>query len=377
MNILIVCHFGLYSDFSSSFVHPQVLEYVRMGHNVKVLVPIAYGKPDWNRDRIAANKRIQDGVDLLPFRYVTMSKYGKRGFNFHSAICMLRIQIHKLLGKFKPDVIHAHTLGFDSKIGVWLKHRYNCPLVVTTHGSDTMHPFLKGRKKSLRSFCDGADCVVAVSTMLANKLRSTGTSTKIQVILNGFRTHCPMDWIKKRPYSFIQVGNLLKQKSFDITIRAFAKIKGNHSDAELTIIGQGPERKNLEDLCQSLNLKDSVCFLGQVPNYRVLEEMRKHQYFVMPSVREGFGIVYLEAMGNHCITIGTQGEGISDLIRDQYNGFLVPPRNYDAICQVVDWCEKHPCEVQTIVEQGALDVRELTWEKNARKYQAIFESSGK
>lgn len=344
-----------------------------MGHNVKVLVPIAYGKSDWNGNRITTNKCTQDGVELLPFRYMTMSKYGERGFNARSAIRILKISIHKLLKGFHPDIIHAHTLGFDSTIGVWLKHHYGCPLVVTTHGSDTIRPFFQGRKKSLKSFCDGADCVVGVSTALTDRLRSTGTTTQLQVILNGFQPHYLTDEPNKTPNTFIQVGHLLKQKGFDTTIRAFAKIKDTHSNAKLTIIGQGAERRELEELCQSLGLKESVCFLGQVSNRRVMEEMKEHQYFVMPSVREGFGIVYLEAMANHCITIGTQGEGISDLIRDRYNGFLVPPGDYNAICQVVDWCEEHPYEMNDIAQQGALDARELTWEKNARTYQVIFE----
>ena len=101
--------------------------------------------------------------------------------------------------------------------------------------------------------------------------------------------------------------------------------------------------------------------------------MGRHQYFVMPSVREGFGIVYLEAMANGCITIGTQNEGIADLIRDGYNGFLVPPEDPDAICRVVDWCHCHPAQTQELVRQGVEDARGLTWEKNARRYQALFE----
>ena len=132
MKILIVCHFGLYSDLESSFVHPQAAEYVRMGHEVKVLIPIAYGKPDWDGRRWASALRMSDGAELLPFRYLTLSGYGEKGFNASSAVAVLKMRLGKLLGEFRPDVIHAHTLGFDSTIGVWLKKHYGCPLVVTT-----------------------------------------------------------------------------------------------------------------------------------------------------------------------------------------------------------------------------------------------------
>lgn len=63
-------------------------------------------------------------------------------------------------------MIHAHTLGFDSAIGAWLKERLGVPLVVTTHGSDTSIPVEQGRAAELKPFCDAADHVVAVSSAL-------------------------------------------------------------------------------------------------------------------------------------------------------------------------------------------------------------------
>lgn len=373
MKILVVCHYGLYSDLGSSFVHSQVQEFVKSGHDARVIVPIAWGKTDWKGNRFAAQKWAADGVEILPIRYVSLSGYGEGGFNAASAISALGICLGKRLDGFRPDVIHAHTLGFDSTIGAWLKKEFQCPLVVTTHGSDTSVPWERGRMAELKRLCDDADCVVGVSTALTNKLRATGTHTQLREILNGFRPRYLPEGPDKAPDSFIQVGHLLKQKGFDTTIRAFAKIRQTRPNAKLTIVGQGVERQTLEKLGQSLELGESIRFLGQISNSQVLEEMGKHQYFVMPSVREGFGIVYLEAMANGCITIGTQGEGIADLIRSGENGFLVPPGNPDAICQVVDWCESHPHERQNIVRQGLLDARGLTWEENAHKYQKLFE----
>ena len=93
----------------------------------------------------------------------------------------------------------------------------------------------------------------------------------------------------------------------------------------------------------------------------------------MPSVNEGFGIVYLEAMASGCITVGTEGEGIADLIVSGKNGFLVPPDSPDAIVSVIEWCLEHPEEADAIAEQGRKDALDLTWEHNAEQYIELFE----
>lgn len=372
MNILTVCHFGLYQTPSASFVHAQMREYAALGHRVRVLIPIAWGKKDWDGSAVGSKRRVLDGVELIPLRYLSLSGYGERGFNTRSALWALRCALKRLLRSFVPDVIHAHTLGFDSSIGAWLKARLNVPLVVTTHGSDSSIPLEKGEYVRMKSLCDEADHIVAVSSVLGEKLRKCGTDTPITTILNGFiLQHLPTAQ-EKQPLSFIQVGNLQKQKRFDVTIRAFAAIRAAHPEATLTIIGHGGEREALQALCQELQIADAVRFLGQIDNREVLSEMAKHQFFVMPSVREGFGIVYLEAMACGCITVGTEGEGISDVIVSGENGFLVPADTPDAIVQVAEHCINDPQAAANIAQWGSYAARQLTWQANAQAYVQLF-----
>ncbi len=375
MNILIVCHYGLYQDLSFSFVHNQVREYQKLGHNVRVVVPNGLGKLGRDGKRIGKALCIScvDGVALYDLRYLTASRYGQKGFNTYSAIGAIRVHWKQIFSDFVPDIIHAHTLGFDSEIGAWLKERLHVPLVVTTHGSDTSVPVEQGRAGELKPFCDKADRLIAISSALANKLRSCRTQTPISVILNGFQSHLiPEGPVKKAPLSLIQVGHLQKQKRVHMTIRAFAALQKRYPEATLTVIGQGEERNRLEALCRELGVENAVCFLGQIPNEAVLAEMAKSRFFVLPSVREGFGIVYLEAMANGCITIGTEGEGISDLIVSGENGFLVPPDDPDAIVQTIVWCLEHPDESSAIAERGRMDAADLTWENNAAQYLDLF-----
>lgn len=373
MNILVICHYGLYQDFTSSFVHAQAKAYVRLGHRVRVVIPIAVGKQDWDGSRLSARPRVEDGVELLPLRCVSLSNYGKGGFNTRSALAALRVRMGAVLSGFSPDVVHAHTLGLDSALGAWLKARLHVPLVVTTHGSDTSIPVEQGRGASLKPLCDEADRVIAVSSALADKLRACGTTTPITVILNGFDLHGLPKGVEKTPCSLLQAGHLLKQKRAHVTIRAFAAVKARHPEASLTVIGQGPEREALEALCRELGVEDAVRFTGQVPNRTVLAEMAKAQFFIMPSVREGFGIVYLEAMACGCVTIGTEREGIADLIVSGENGFLVPSDDPEAIVATVEACLRDPEKTAALSVRGRQAAKGLSWEQNAGEYIRLFQ----
>ena len=175
------------------------------------------------------------------------------------------------------------------------------------------------------------------------------------------------------PFSVTQVGHLTEQKQVRVTIDAFRLLKKLHPQARLALIGEGPEREALEERVRQYGLSEDVCFTGQIKNADALAKMGETQFFVMPSVHEGFGIVYLEAMASGCITIGTQGEGIADVIVSGENGFLVPPADPESIVNVMEWCFANPEETLTIAERGRQTAKMLTWDKNAAQYIALYQ----
>lgn len=377
MDILVICHYGLYQDCSCSFVHGQVKALAALGHRVRVVIPTPWLKTgvDGKKTGKPLIVRTVDGAELYYVRYLSLSRYGEGGFNARRAAAAIERHRFALLRDFDPAFIHAHTLGFDSDVGAALKKRWGIPLAVTTHGSDTSLPFAANRLSDLRRWCDSADLVIAVSSALKNKLSSCNPTTPVHVLLNGFCLQHLPEPCAKIPHSFIQVGHLLEQKQFHVTLRGFAAYRENHPDATLTIVGQGPCRQALEELCQQLHLGSSVTFLGQIPNEQVLQRMSQTEFFVMPSIREGFGIVYLEAMACGCLTVGTMGEGIADLIEHGTNGFLVPPADPLAIAKVAESCVNDPALAETVVQNGQRDALALTWEANAEKLIRLIEET--
>ena len=374
MNILVVSGYGLYLDPSKSFVHAQAKAYSELGHRVRSLILLPVGKQQ-NGHRFFPPVQIfrQDGVELCYLRCLSLSNFGVSWFNTPSALVSIRMEFSRVVEGFVPDVIHAHAFGGASEVGSYLKKKLGCPLVVTTHGGDASTPILYGKLAQLKHLADKADHIAAVSSVLASKLYTCGTNRPISVILNGFRAENLPASAERRSLSLLQAGTLNTQKRPNVTIRAFAELYRQHQEATLEIVGSGSELEQLRTLCRELDVEQAVHFHGALPNADVLDQMVRAQFFCMPSVNEGFGIVYLEAMASGCITIGTEGEGIADLIVNGVNGFLVPPDNPEAISDVVEWCIQHPEQAAVIAQQGCRNARELTWKHNAEQYIKLFE----
>lgn len=374
MNILVVSSIGLYRDPSVSFVHAQAAAYAALGHRVRSLILLPVGKRCCGSRFFPSVQMVQqDGVELCYLRCVSLSNFGVSWFNTPSALLALRVNFSKIVDGFTPDVIHAHALGGTSEAGAYLKRKLGCPLVVTTHGGDTFAPLQRGDHTFLSQCANKADRVVAVSTLLKNLVSQCTDKPPVSVILNGFRLNNIAYSDQKKPFSIIQAGYLIPRKKADITIRAFAELQRQYPGATLEIVGSGSEMERFQALCRELSVERSVHFHGFLPNADVLAEMGKAQFFCMPSVDEGFGIVYLEAMASGCITIGTEGEGIADLIVHGVNGFLVPPDDPEAIVRVIDWCIQNPEQAGAIARQGCRDALNLTWQHNAQQYIKLFE----
>ncbi|RLG38632.1 MAG: hypothetical protein DRN91_02090 [Candidatus Alkanophagales archaeon] len=119
----------------------------------------------------------------------------------------------------------------------------------------------------------------------------------------------------------LYAGRLEKHKRVDVLIKAYKRIKRTHPEAELVIVGTGSERERLRELASSV---EGISFYERLPYEKLIELMKSAWMFVLPSIREGQGIVLLEAMaaGTPPVAVAAEGSGVVDVIRDGYNGLL-------------------------------------------------------
>lgn len=169
------------------------------------------------------------------------------------------------------------------------------------------------------------DRVLCVNSTLREKLKHVAgiDSRKVSVLQSGIDTKF-IDRIKasKKNKRILFVNRLAPQKNADMLIRAYAKLdKTVRDEYELWIVGEGGEKKNLENLAE--RLKVNAIFTGFIKKDEdVLRLMKKSEIFVLPSRRESLGLSVLEAMYCRCAVISTACDGPRDYIMPGNNGLL-------------------------------------------------------
>ena len=129
------------------------------------------------------------------------------------------------------------------------------------------------------------------------------------------------------------IGRMVWQKGFEYLIKAFPTILQVTPEARLILVGDGPLRKKLKDLAESLSIKDRVIFPGFISDIKqVLSDV---DVLVIPSILEGLPMVTLEAMAMSKPIVATQIQGVVEQLSDGREGILVPPKNPEALARAV------------------------------------------
>ena len=140
------------------------------------------------------------------------------------------------------------------------------------------------------------------------------------------------------------------------------------------IIGDGSERKNLEKLTDELGLQEKVKFLGEISNEKIPEYLLAADCFVLPSIKEGFGIAVLEAMAVGVPVIASRVGGILDIIEDGRNGLLVEPVDSEAIAQAILKIYEQPEISSYLTNSAAAELVRYDWQNIAAKVLKIYEN---
>ena len=124
-------------------------------------------------------------------------------------------------------------------------------------------------------------------------------------------------------------------KRIDLVIKAMPAILRHAPDAFFVVVGHGGDRSRLEKLAQETSVADRVIFAGFIADELLPSYYDACDLFVLPSLREGFGIVFLEAMHHAKACVGAMAGGIPEVVEDGGTGLLAQPDNVDSFVQCV------------------------------------------
>ena len=178
-----------------------------------------------------------------------------------------------------------------------------------------------------------------------------------------------------RRVDVIFAGRLIADKNVDLLLRALDRLASEQRPVRALVVGDGPERHRLERLCAELDLASTVTFTGQLPRSGdVLAAMKAAKVLVLPSTREGFGMVVLEAnaCGLPVITVDSPGNAATELVRDGHNGWVVPP-DAAALAAAVGRAVSTPAPAGIAEHVG-----EYGWERLAARYalRVLYQVTG-
>jgi len=122
----------------------------------------------------------------------------------------------------------------------------------------------------------------------------------------------------------LYTGRLAATKGLPILFESLVALKPSHPDILLTIVGDGSDRTELEQMTAQLELNDNVKFVGYKSQAEVREYMQETDVFVLPSFAEGVPVSLMEAMAAGVPVVTTQIAGVSELVENGVSGYIVP-----------------------------------------------------
>ena len=164
----------------------------------------------------------------------------------------------------------------------------------------------------------------------------------------------------------LAAGRLSPEKDYPTLLQAFALVRKN-TICRLYIIGEGAERQKLESLADKLGIQNDVTFAGYVKN--PLDYMREADVFVLSSVKEGFGLVVLEALAVGTKVVSTDCKhGPSEILDYGRFGRLVPIKNPRALAEAIEAALKDPAPTEIYEKQLQEHIGKFEFRKHAFAY---------
>jgi 1,2-diacylglycerol 3-alpha-glucosyltransferase len=302
----------------------------QVGHQVYVFT---FGDLDYadDEERIVRSP----GVPLLDTGYYLSLRYSAAA--------------RKLINQM--DLVHVHHPFLSGSLALRYCRRRGIPIVFTNHTRYDLYaqaylpvlPDVFGEtalEAYLPSFCRSCDLVITPSPGMRDVLARFGVNTPIDVVPNGvdlapFTNPLKIEGaeqyrLRKDDVVLIYTGRLGPEKNLIFLLRAFNGVAQAFDNVKLLMVGDGPERDNLEDRVNHMSIQNRVIFTGMVPYHSLPGYLALADVFVTASITEVHPLSVIEAMAVGLPVLGIQSPGVGDTIENGETGFIVPEEDLAA-----------------------------------------------
>lgn len=280
----------------------------------------------------------------------------------------------------KPDIIHAHNTFWAGYAALKIGTKLRIPYVVTEHSSRFL---LNGITKRMLPYSNkvlaSAETAIGVSRAVTFALWEFGV-TNTSVIPNVVDTDyfsLPSLSRQTKPFVFLAIGNMNYNKGFHVLIRAFAQQFRGRLDIRLVFGGDGPQRCEFEALSKDLGLSDQVRFLGLVGRKEVRDALWGANALILPSFRETFGVVLIEALSTGIPVIATKSGGPEDIVTPKVGLLIDPGSETELSAAMVNIMESSYSEIELRNEVVNRYSEKAIVTRIKELYENVIEHSGK
>ncbi len=337
--------------------------------------------------------QILDGVKIHRFRYflknletLTHDETVADRLS-HSPFSLLLIFFYMIAGSWaivqlvrreKYDIVHIHWPFPHIIFGAFARIAGKTRLFSTFYGRE-IRWFTKKFKwlaKCLSILLNKSNIITAISTHTRTEL---GKYIKSEIEVIPFSAVVPERKVSISDDKIILfVGRIVERKGIKYLIKAFNEVK-DEIPHNLVIVGDGPERPDLEKLADRLDLHSRIRFTGWISTDEKLQHYEKCSFFVLPAVYdkqgdiEGLGVVMIEAMSCHKPVIASNAGGITDIVQDRINGLLVPPGNTSALARAIRTLASDTKLSKKMGERAKKSIDErFNWDKIVNKLISLY-----
>ncbi len=353
MNILFSSASYIFSDHipggEYQVAHAIVSELARRGHEIHLLVPVV--KLEKPIQRVTTH-------ELGGFNFLDRESYFAYRWNWWTFTYRAFRKANEIVRDYTIDVVHHLRPAFPKKFSLCWKLKP--PFV---YGPVSLPSTASLSSENSETMAPGSGIWEGVKSRAVDRLnwtvgehlwnRMLSEAAHIPVSVEKTLDYLPDICLEKasvvplgvNPAEFypsenasieltiLYAGNLIQAKGVAYLVRALSKIVETVPETRLRIAGDGPEKRNLQMLTESLRIEDNVEFLGAVPFPQMPGLFRQSSIFCLPTLAEAFGLGLLQAMASGIPVIASRVGGIPYFVEDGKSGYLVPSCDVDALVE--------------------------------------------